>query len=335
MYFRVYIYMVDNSYNPMGKGLIIVQIPAKNEEKTIAGVIKNIPRSINNHKVKILVINDASTDNTAKIAKNAGADYIFNRKVSEGLGAVFKTGIDTCLKLGADIIVNIDADGQFNPGDIPKLVMPILKNEADMVTASRFLKPELTKNMPYIKRWGNRRFTKLISKITGKKFTDTQCGFRAYSREAALRLNLKGKFTYTQEVFIDLVEKGMKIKEIPLEVKYFKERNSLISGNLRKYGLKSIAIIGRATRDTQPLTFFGMPGLILFILGAIGGAFCFFYWLTHLMTTPIKTLLNLSIFLTIAGISLIVLALVADMLKTLKQNQEEILYKLKKKELEG
>jgi len=319
----------------MGNGLIIVQIPARNEGKTIAGVIKRIPRKINNHKIKVLVINDASDDDTAKIAKSAGADYVFNRKVSEGLGAVFKTGIDTCLKLGADIIVNIDADNQFNPEDTPKLVLPILNNEADMVTASRFLKPELTKNMPWIKKWGNKRFTKLISKITGQKFTDTQCGFRAYSREAALRLNLKGKFTYTQEVFIDLIEKGMKIKEVPLEVKYFKERNSLISGNLRRYGLKSIAIIGRATRDSQPLSFFGMPGLILFILGAIGGGFSFIYWLFTHTTTPIKTLFNLSVFFTISGIALIVLGLLADMLKTVKSSQDEILYKLKKHELNG
>ena len=322
-------------YNRMGNGLIIVQIPARNEGKTIAGVIKRIPRKINNHKIKVLVINDASDDDTAKIAKSAGADYVFNRKVSEGLGAVFKTGIDTCLKLGADIIVNIDADNQFNPEDTPKLVLPILNNEADMVTASRFLKPELTKNMPWIKKWGNKRFTKLISKITGQKFTDTQCGFRAYSREAALRLNLKGKFTYTQEVFIDLIEKGMKIKEVPLEVKYFKERNSLISGNLRRYGLKSIAIIGRATRDSQPLSFFGMPGLILFILGAIGGGFSFIYWLFTHTTTPIKTLFNLSVFFTISGIALIVLGLLADMLKTVKSSQDEILYKLKKHELNG
>ena len=327
--------MIDNMYNRMGNGLIIVQIPARNEGKTIAGVIKRIPRKINNHKIKVLVINDASDDDTAKIAKSAGADYVFNRKVSEGLGAVFKTGIDTCLKLGADIIVNIDADNQFNPEDTPKLVLPILNNEADMVTASRFLKPELTKNMPWIKKWGNKRFTKLISKITGQKFTDTQCGFRAYSREAALRLNLKGKFTYTQEVFIDLIEKGMKIKEVPLEVKYFKERNSLISGNLRRYGLKSIAIIGRATRDSQPLSFFGMPGLILFILGAIGGGFSFIYWLFTHTTTPIKTLFNLSVFFTISGIALIVLGLLADMLKTVKSSQDEILYKLKKHELNG
>jgi glycosyltransferase involved in cell wall biosynthesis len=322
--------MVDESYNLMQRGLIIVQIPARNEEKTIGNTIKNIPRKINNHKVEVLVINDNSKDNTEKVAKQAGADHIFNRKVNEGLGVTFKTGIDASLKLGADIIVNIDADGQFNPQDIPELVQPILTNEADMVTCSRFLKPELTKNIPYMKRWGNKRFTNLISRITGQKFTDTQCGFRAYSREAALRMNIKGKFTYTQEVFIDLVEKGIKIKEVALPVIYFKERKSHISGNLRKYGFKSLGIIGKATRDTQPLSFFGMPGLILLTLGLIGGLYSFIYWIINHATTPVKTLLNLSIFLTIAGISLIILALLADMMKSIRTDQEEILYRMRK-----
>jgi glycosyltransferase involved in cell wall biosynthesis len=326
--------MVGNLYDPVGTGLIIVQIPAKNEEKTIAEVIENIPRKINNHNVKILVINDASSDDTLKMAKKAGSHYIFNRKLSEGLGVAFKTGINTCLKLGADVIVNIDADGQFDSRDIPKLVQPILENEADMVTCSRFLKPELTKGISFAKKWGNRRFTKLISRITGQKFTDTQCGFRAYSREAALNMNIKGKFTYTQEVFIDLVEKGMKIKELALPVKYYEKRSSLVSGNLRRYGLKSLSIIAKATRDTRPLTFFGLPGLIIFTLGFLGGLTSFIYWLIYHVTTPIRTLFSVSVFFMVFGISLAILALVADMLRTIKAEQDEILYRLKKREYE-
>lgn len=312
---------------------LVVMIPAYNEEKTIGKVIGLIPRKIKNvDEIKILVINDNSTDNTAKIAKTAGADLVINRKVNEGLGRTFKAGMDHALKLGADIIVNIDGDGQFNPQDIPELIKPILDQEVEMVTASRFINPELTKNMPAFKRWGNQRFTHLVSHITGQKFTDTQCGFRAYSREAALRLNIKGKFTYTQEVFIDLVEKGMKIKEIPLKVKYFEKRNSSISGNLKKYGFKSLSIIGRTTRDTQPLSFFGLPGLVLFVLGVLGGGFSFVYWMFSQMTTPVRTVLSVSIFLTIAGLSLLILALLADMIKSVRTDQEEILYRMRKRD---
>ena len=205
-----------------------------------------------------------------------------------------------------------------------------------MVTCSRFINPGLTKNMPMLKKWGNKRFTNLISRITGKKFSDTQCGFRAYNKEAALRMNLNGKFTYTQEVFIDLAEKGMRIKEMPLEVVYHRDRKSHISNKLfSNYGLKSLAIIAKATRDTQPLTFFGLPGLIIFVLGVIGGIISFIYWLTHFVTTPIRMLFNVSVFFVIFGLSLGVLALLADMLKTIKINQEEILYKLKKEEVDG
>lgn len=308
-------------------------IPAYDEEKTLPSVIKRIPRKISEiSDVKVLVMDDHSSDKTTEVSKKAGADYVIRNKHNLGLGVNFRKGIENSLRLGADIIVNIDADGQFNPEDIPKLIQPILDDEANMVTCSRFLNPELTKNMPWIKKWTNRRVTNLISRITGEKFTDTQCGFRAYSREAALRLNIRGKFTYTQEVFIDLVEKGMKIKEVPLEVKYFQDRKSHISGKLLSYAVKSFTIIWRATRDTQPLTFFGAPGLILFIIGSIGGIFSFVYWLTTLTTSPIQTILNLSIFFTIAGISLIILALLADMMKSIRTDQNEILYRLKKRE---
>ena len=315
---------------------LVVMIPAFNEAETISDVIKKVPRKISGiSKVEILVMDDYSTDKTIEVSRKARADKIFRHKQNVGLGRNFKKGIEISLKLGADIIVNIDGDGQFNSEDIPKLIKPIQENEADMVTCSRFLKPELTKNMPLIKKWGNKRFTKLVSKITGQKFTDTQCGFRAYSREAALRLNLNGKFTYTQEVFIDLAEKGMRIKEIPLEVKYFKGRKSHISGKLARYGLKSLGIIARITRDFSPLTFFGMPALFIFSLGFLGGLISFFYWIVTRATTPIETLFSVSVFFMVFGFSLGILAMLADMLKGIKHNQEEIIYKLKRGELRG
>ena len=311
---------------------LVVMIPAYNEERTISKVIKGIPKKIEGiSKIEVIVIDDGSLDNTVSEAKKAGAKVFTNGK-NKGLGKNFRRGIERALELKADIIVNIDGDGQFNGNDIHRLVQPILSGKYDMVTGSRFYTSKLAKRVPFLKRWGNRRFTNLISRITGKRFTDTQCGFRAYSREAALRLNLFGNFTYTQEVFIDLVSKGLRIREIPIKVKYFSKRDSLISGNLRKYGFKSLGIIAKTTRDTQPLTFFGMPGLFILSLGTIGGLISFFYWLTHLLTTPIRTLFSVSVFFMIFGVVLCILALVADMLKRINMTQEEILYKLKKKE---
>ncbi len=318
------------------KKKVVVMIPAFNEENNIAQVIDKIPREILGVDiVEIIVLDDCSSDKTAEVARKAGADYIYRNIKRQGLGVNFKNGIEHALKLGADVIVNIDGDGQFNPGEIPKLVAPIISNGAEMVTGSRFLPSSVTRGMPNARRIGNKGFTRLISRITGKNFTDTQCGFRAYSREAALRLNLHGKFTYTQEVFIDLVEKGLRIKEVPIEVRYFKERKSAVSGNLRRYGLKSLGIIAKATRDTQPLTFFGLPALFIFLIGFLGGAFSFAFWLIWKVTTPIRTLFNVSVFLMIIGFLLGVLGLLADMLKTLKKNQDEILYRMKRAEFGG
>ena len=313
---------------------LIVMIPAYNEAKLIGHVIKNIPRKIEGiKKVETLVMDDNSTDNTSFIAKKSGADYVITNHTNLGLGRNFRNGIKNCLKYKADIIVNIDGDQQFDPSEIPRLIKPILEDKADMVTGSRFLNPKFRKRVPFIKRWGNKRFTSLISKITKKKFTDTQCGFRAYSKEAALRLNLFGEFTYTQEVFIDLAEKNLRIKEIPINVKYFSKRNSYLTRNLTRYGFRSLGIIARAFRDTQPLTFFGLPGLVIFSLGFLGGLASFLYWLIFLMTTPVRTLFNVSVFFMTIGVALMVLGLIADMLRRINITQEEILYKLKKQEL--
>nr|MBA4405530.1 glycosyltransferase family 2 protein [Nanoarchaeum sp.] len=311
---------------------LVVMIPAYNEENTIAKVIEDIPKKITGiSEIQVLVMDDGSKDKTVEVSKKAGANVVSNHR-NMGLGKNFKKGIEQALKLKADIIVNIDGDGQFDPKDIPKLVTPILSDEFDMVTATRFANKEHAKNVPFVKRLGNKGFTSLVSKITGQKFTDTQCGFRAYSREAALRLNTFGKFTYTQEVFIDLVSKDMRIKEIPLSVRYFKERKSKISGKLVSYGFRSLGIISNAFRDTRPLNFFGGPGIIVFGLGLLGGLFSLVYYLTHLLTTPIKTLFNVSVFFMIFGLLLIIFGLLADMMRRIKLVQEEILYKLKVEE---
>jgi hypothetical protein len=133
-------------------------------------------------------------------------------------------------------------------------------------------------------------------------------------------------------VFLDLATKGLAIKEIPVRVTYHADRKSAVSGNLMRYGLKTVGTIARTTRDRQPLTFFGLPSVLLMVIGFIGLAFSFVYWMMHHATTPVRTLLNISTFVMIFGILLFVLAMLADMLLSLKKNQEEILYRLKKKE---
>mgnify|MGYP001167289477 CR=1 FL=1 len=309
---------------------LVVMIPCFNEEKTLPSVITAIPKRISGiSQIKILIINDGSSDDTEKIAKKLKV-HLVSHIQNQGLGVAFRNGLNRALELGAGIIVNIDADMQFNPKDIPLLVKPIIENKADMVTASRFYNKQIIpKNMSLAKKIGNWGFTQLVNLLIGKKFTDTQCGFRAYSREAALNLNIFNQFTYTQEVFIALVNKGMKILEVPIKVRYFKERKAKVSASLSKYGLQALMIVMRTFRDYKPLVFFGLPGLTIFAIGFLMVGFSLIYWAVTKTTTPIRMDFWVGSFFITLGFLLIVLALIADMFKRMRRNQEEILYRLK------
>lgn len=315
--------------------VLVVLIPALNEEKTIAAVIKAIPKKIQGvEKTLVLVVDDGSTDKTVQKARMAGADRIVSHKGNKGLGIAFQTGLDTALKMGAGIIANIDADGQFNPEDIPKIVRPILQGKADVVTCSRFLDKRLEPKMPSIKRFGNRLFTKTINFFTGSHFTDTQCGFRAYSREAALRTNLFAKFTYTQEVLMDLSQKGMRIEEVACKVEGERKGKSRIVKHWYVYGLRALMIIVRTLRDYKPLQFFGSIGILI---AGIGIIHAIYLWMeSQLPQSPAVPawLVNLDVLLIVVGLLLLVLALLADLIDRQKRIQEEILYRIKKREME-
>jgi len=312
---------------------LIIQIPAFNEEKTIGILIKKIKEVLKRlpYENKVLVINDGSIDNTAKIAVEEEVSII-NHFKNEGLGIAFKHGIEFAIRENADIVVNIDADGQFNPEDIPRLISPIIKKEADMVTCTRFKEKKLIPKMPYIKKLGNKIFTNMISWLTGKKFTDTQCGFRAYSKEAILRMNLFGVHTYTQEVFLDLTNKKMRIIEIPCKVKGERDGKSRVVSSIPKYVLKSLAIIIRTVRDNEPLAFFGATALFFLIIGFIGEVILFIRWLITATMSPYRSLITVFSLFIMFGLILLVIALIADMLGRQKRTQEEILYYLKKNE---
>jgi glycosyltransferase involved in cell wall biosynthesis len=311
---------------------LVVMIPCYNEEKTIGKLIKFIPRKVVGfNKVEVLVMNDGSKDNTVKLANRAGANKIHSHFPNKGLGVNFRLGLEEALGMGADVVVNIDADLQFNPKDIPKIVEPIVKGKADVVTATRFKDPKLIPKMPAVKKFGNHFFTRIISLLTGQKFTDTQCGFRAYNKEAMLRANLFGKFTYTQEVFLDLINKGMKIIEIPVKVKGEREGKSKIVKSWYAYGIKSMLIILRTVRDNHPLKFFGGMGAILFLIGFIPGLWLFVRWLIKGVTSPYGSLIILSGVLIILGLLLVILGLIADMLDRQRKIEEEILYEQKKR----
>jgi glycosyltransferase involved in cell wall biosynthesis len=277
-----------------------------------------------------IVVDDGSSDATAHLARREGA-LVVTHPVSRGVGAAFSAGLEEALRQGADIIVNIDGDEQFDAADIPKVIAPLIQKRADFVTASRFADSALTPEMPAIKKWGNQAMSWLITSLTGQKFYDVSCGFRAYTRDAALNLNLMGSFTYTQETFLNLAFKNYRIVEVPVRVRGEREfGKSRVAGSIRRYALRSAKIIFRAYRDYKPFLFFGVLGGWCFALSAgLLGVFLWHYLRTgrfygHLWAG----FLGGGAFAT--GLILLVVATVADMLDRIRATQEKALYYLKR-----
>lgn len=245
---------------------LFVAIPALNEEVTVGQVIRGVPRNIAGvTRVDVVVVNDGSTDRTAEVASEAGATVLYH-PTPRGVGAAFHTALQHVIASRGDLLVTLDADGQFNPADIPELARPVIDGHADFSTASRFKDPALIPEMPGTKLWGNRQMSRLVSKLTGGKYYDVSCGMRCYNRRAMLNLNLMGAFTYTQEVFLNLAFKRLRIAEIPIKVRGQREfGKSRVASNLFKYALNTSRIIFRAYRDYKPMRFFGKIALWLMI----------------------------------------------------------------------
>lgn len=301
---------------------IAVVIPALNEEKSIGDVIAAIPAFVDT----IVVVDDGSSDATAAIAAKTRAKVV-SHQCNMGVGRAFQTGLIEGLKSGADIIANIDADGQFNPADIPTLIDPIVVGRADFTTASRFKNPDLIPEMPAVKKWGNRMMSHLISKIAGRKFHDVSCGFRAYNREAALQLNLWGDFTYTQESILDLVVKGMRIEEVPLRIRGTRQHgSSKMASNLFRYGFRAAKIILHTYRDFWPIHFFGWLSMLCFVPGTGLILFLFVHRLIAGSFTPHIWAGFTGGGLFVFGLFLLTVGLLGEMLKRIRMNQELLLY---------
>jgi len=312
---------------------LVVTIPAFNEAATIAQVINGLPRDIPAvASLEVVVIDDGSTDATAKVAARAGAKVV-SFSHNKGLGAAFGQALRSALALGADIIVNIDADGQFNPQDIPKLLEPIIAGQADMVTASRFAEPDLVPQMPWMKKWGNRRVANIVNKLANQQLHDVSCGFRAYSRNAALRATLLGGHTYTHEVILDLAFRGLRIVEVPVKVVGVRKvGKSKVAGNLWKYGWHSSLIIIRAYRDYKPMRFFSGISLVLFVLALLCGGFVLWHYLITRSFSPYIFVAFFAGGFGFAALLCYVTALLAGMIDRLRILQDEQLFFLRKQE---
>lgn len=313
--------------------LVVVSI-CKDEAETIGRLLDLIPKSIDGiRKIEKWVIDDGSTDNTSGIAKEHGA-LVISDGMTKKLAFRFREVIDLALERGADILVNIDGDLQFNPLDIPKLVAPIVEDNADFVAADRFTNPdtgvaEQPENMPSGKYYGNKVGAWVTGKLSGHKFNDVTCGFRAYNRKALLALNINGTHTYTQETFQVLAMKRMRIVALPVVVKYYPGRKSRVVTSIPSYVALSAINILRSYRDFAPLRFFGWLGFIPALIGIPSLIFTVVHYFVTGDFSPYKFIGFLGIYMVTLSLVLWAIGLLADMQVRLLNNQEKMYENLK------
>jgi len=310
---------------------LVIQLPALNEAATIQTVLRGLPSSLSGvGEIKVVVVDDGSTDGTGALAQACGAQVV-RHEGTQGVGAAFRSGLRRAIELDADWVVTMDADGQFSPDDVPALLAPLLSDEADFVTASRFLDPALVPEMPGVKKWGNAAIARWLGRMTGHTFRDVSCGFRAYNREAFLRLNLLGNFTYTHEVFLNLAFAGVRIREVPVRVRGVREHgSSRVAGNVPRYAWQAAGIILATYRDYFPLRFFGRLAGVFFALGILALAFLAVHWLRTGAFTPFKAVGFAGGSLCGAGLLIYLIGQVAETQVRLRAALDETLYRVRR-----
>jgi len=289
---------------------VVVTLPAYNEEKTIGKILKSIMEVMDktSYSYQILVVDDGSSDNTADNVRRTGA-IAYSHPKNYGLAETFKTEISKALDLKADVIVHIDADFQYQPAEIPKLLEQIRKG-FDLVLGSRF-KGKIEK-MPLIKRIGNIAFSKVVSQIVGMPISDAQTGFRAFTKRVAEKIEITSNHTYTQEQIIRAVKAKFKIKEVPV---YFarREGKSRLITNTFGYAIRAWINIVRTYRDYEPLKFFGIIGTIIFSIGLILGLYLVYFQFFGGGAFRHLGLMMVDVLVLSIGLQIIIFGFIADM----------------------
>lgn len=313
----------------VGAVRLVVGIPAYDEEASIAAVVRSIPRVIAGvTEVQVVVVDDGSRDRTAELALSAGATVI-RHGGNRGLGAAFRTMVRHAIAEGADLLVTLDGDGQFDARQIPELIRPLRERRALVATASRFLDPAKEPVMPWIKKWGNRRVAGMVSAMTGRRYADVSCGFRAYSRDALLQLTVHHPFTYTHETFLDLAAKRIPFTEVPLGVRGVREHGrSKMASSVLRYGMRTSAILLRTYRDQKPLAACAWIATPLVLAGAVLLALS----LAQVVATGswLKWAAFAGAALLATALALVFVGFLADILTRLRLNQEEMLFWLRR-----
>jgi glycosyltransferase involved in cell wall biosynthesis len=309
---------------------LIIQIPCFNEEATLPMTLRALPRTIPGiDQIEVLVIDDGSTDNTSLKAREFGVNHIVELRRHQGLGSAFREGLEACLRLGADVIVNTDGDNQYHGGDIEVLVQPILEQQADLVIGNRDI--DSIEHFSLLKKWLQKLGSWVVRKAADSSIRDTTSGFRALNREAALRTIVSSKFSYTLETVIQAGHSPLKVATVPVRVNS-KLRESRLADSTWQYLKRSTATILRIYAMYNPLRLFFFIGGTSCLLGFLLGLRYLYFYLTAAANGHIQSLI-LSAILMIVGFQVMVIGLVADLIAANRRLNEDILYRVRKMEL--
>lgn len=309
---------------------LVIQIPCYNEEDTLLTTLEALPKAVNGfEEVTVLVINDGSTDKSREIAEQYGAE-ILDIRPNKGLANAFRSGLQKALALGADVIVNTDADNQYNALDIGVLTEPILKGEADIVVGARNIAG--IKDFTLLKKVLQKVGSAVLRMLSSTAVDDAPSGFRAFSREAALRLNVFDNYTYTMETLIQAGAKGLKVKSVPIKVNA-KLRDSRLVKNIFDYVFRSAKTTIRMFIVYRPFRFFITFATLFAILGILPIIRFLYLFLTGAGNGHVQSLIFSAIFL-IASVQFAIVAIIGDLLSINRKLLEDVQIRLKRNEIQ-
>ena len=311
----------------MKKIKLIIQIPCYNEAETLEIALNALPKHIDGiDTIEYLIINDGSKDNTVEVAKNWGGHYVVNFRRNKGLAKGFMAGLDACLRNGADIVVNTDADNQYCGADIEKLVRPILEGKTDIVIGERPI--DQTEHFSPLKKKLQHFGSWVVRKASNSDIPDAPSGFRAYSREAAMRLNVVNEYTYTLETIVQAGRDKIAMTSVPIRTNG-ELRPSRLFSSMFGYVKKSMLTIIRAFMMYKPLRFFTILGAIPLVLGVLLGVRFLVFLFQGAGGGHVQSLILASLLIMI-GIQTVIVGLQADVIAANRKILEDIQYHVRK-----
>lgn len=311
---------------------LIIQIPCYNEERTLGTTLAALPRHLPGiDTIEWLVINDGSKDRTVEVAKANGVDHIVQFTTNQGLAKAFMAGLQASLKAGADIIVNTDADNQYCADDIPQLIKPILSGQAEIVVGARPIWQ--TKQFSPTKKLLQNLGSWVVRLASKTNIPDAPSGFRAFSREAALQLNVFNNYTYTLETIIQAGQKGMAITSVPIRTNSVLRPSRLVK-SIPSYVVRSLFTILRIFMIYKPLRFFLLAGSVPFSLGVILGVRWLIFFVAGSERTRIPSLI-LAAILILIGFQLWMFGLVADLMSANRKLVEEVQLRMRRSDTDS